>query len=63
MHMKVRIVRRTFQMGTETGEGQQPTQRQRVADIAWKVAAALLVVFLIYVMLHFGSQLIELQGG
>jgi hypothetical protein len=41
----------------------QHTRRQRIADSVWKVAAALLVMFLIYVMLHFGSQLIELQGG
>lgn len=49
--------------GTEAVEGQQLTQRQRIADIVWKVAATLLVAFLIYVMLHLASQLIELQGG
>lgn len=41
----------------------QHTRRQRIADSVWKVVAALLVMFLLYVMLHFGSQLIELQGG
>lgn len=47
----------------EAVEHQRHTQRQRVADIAWKVVAAILVMFLIYVMLHFASQLIEIQGG
>lgn len=37
--------------------------RENVKDILWKVAAAILVIFLVYVLLHFGSQLIELQGG
>lgn len=37
--------------------------REKMREVMWKVAAAALVVFLIYVMLHFGSQLIELQGG
>jgi len=49
--------------GIEAVEGQQLTRRQRIADIVWKVAATLLVAFLIYVMLHLASQLIELQGG
>ncbi|MBN1676930.1 MAG: hypothetical protein JW880_00165 [Candidatus Thermoplasmatota archaeon] len=37
--------------------------RERVQDLLWKAVAALFVAFLIYVLLHFGSQLIELQGG
>lgn len=37
--------------------------REKMREVMWKVAAAALVVFLIYVMLHFCSQLIELQGG
>jgi len=37
--------------------------REKAQDILWEIAAAALVVFLIYVLLHFGSQLVELQGG
>lgn len=37
--------------------------REKARDLLWKAAAVLLVVFLVYVLLHFGSQLIELQGG
>lgn len=37
--------------------------REKAQDLLWKSAAALLVAFLIYVLLHFGSHLIELQGG
>jgi hypothetical protein len=48
---------------TESTAEKSLTQRQRVADIAWKIAAALLVAFLIYVLLHLDSSLIELQGG
>lgn len=37
--------------------------RENAQDILWKAAAAALAVFLIYVLLHFGAQLVELQGG
>jgi len=37
--------------------------RGKVKDVLWKVAAAVAVAILVYVLLHFASQLIELQGG
>jgi hypothetical protein len=46
-----------------SGKGRVRLTREKAQDILWKVAAAALVVFLIYVLLHFGSQLVELQGG
>lgn len=47
----------------ETADPRYRLSGEKVKDVLWKVAAAVLVVFLVYVLLHFGSQLIELQGG
>jgi len=37
--------------------------KESARDVLWKVAEAALALFLIYVLLHFGSRLVELQGG
>lgn len=51
----------------DQGEGmEQPPfglSRERLEDLLWKAVATLLVAFLIYALLHFGSQLMEFQGG
>ncbi len=48
---------------TRSGGARHSLSREMVQDILWKAVATLLVAFLVYVLLHFGSQLIELQGG
>ncbi len=53
----------TEAVGAEAAEGKQQAHKQKTSDIAWKVAAALLVAFLIYVLLHYMSKLVQLQGG
>jgi len=47
----------------EVVDVQPRLSRENVNDVLWKAAAVILVIFLVYVLLHFGSQLIELQGG